>query len=108
MESSDFVLSQVFSDLKPIEQYEGGPAPIAPIPYPKPYVEAMSYFRAVLEKEEVSERAFILTNKIIELSNGNYTAWYYKRKLLDKLNKPLEEEMKWLRSEFALDLEKNY
>jgi hypothetical protein len=23
-----------FSDVTPIEQYEGGPAPVAPIPYP--------------------------------------------------------------------------
>jgi len=30
-----------------VEQYEGGPAPIAPIKYPKNYVEVMSYFRAV-------------------------------------------------------------
>jgi len=36
-------------DIQPVEQYEGGPAPIAPIKYPKNYVEVMSYFRAVFK-----------------------------------------------------------
>ena len=43
-----------WQDITPIEQYEGGPAPIAPIPYPKHYAEVMNYFRAILAKEEVS------------------------------------------------------
>ena len=51
----------LWHDIEPIEQYEGGAAPIAPIPYPKDYAEVMGYLRAVLKKEEVSERAFILT-----------------------------------------------
>jgi len=56
----------------------------------------MSYFRAVLKVEEVSDRAFRLTQRVITLSNGNYTAWYYRRKLLEELGLSLEDEMKWL------------
>jgi len=37
-----------WADITPVDQYEGGPAPIAPIPYPKHYVEVMGYFRAIL------------------------------------------------------------
>lgn len=56
----------------------------------------MGYFRAILAKEEVSERAFALTHTVIMMSSGNYTAWYYRRKLIDLLNKSPREEMKWL------------
>lgn len=93
----DLSSSEQWKDITPIEQYPGGVAPIAPIPYPKHYVEVMGYFRAIFAKEEVSERAFNLTSRVIELSSGNYTAWFYRRKLLDLLNKPLAEEMEWLR-----------
>jgi protein farnesyltransferase/geranylgeranyltransferase type-1 subunit alpha len=40
---------QDWADVVPIEQYEGGVAPIAPIPYPPAYVELMGYFRAILK-----------------------------------------------------------
>ena len=36
-----------WDDISPIEQYEGGPAPIAPINYAEDYVEIMGYFRAI-------------------------------------------------------------
>ena len=39
-----------FSDIQPIEQYPGGVAPIAPIPYPPIYVKTMGYFRAIYDK----------------------------------------------------------
>jgi protein farnesyltransferase/geranylgeranyltransferase type-1 subunit alpha len=48
----------LWADIEPIEQYEGGEAPIAPIPYPASYAEVMGYFRAILAKQEVSDRAF--------------------------------------------------
>ena len=68
----------------------------------------MGVFRAVIAKEEVSERAFDLTTEVIALSQGNYTAWFYRRKMLDLLKKSLKEEMEWLRGPFGLQLEKNY
>ena len=43
-----------WDDIEPIEQYEEGMAPIAPIPYPEEYVEIMGYFRAILKKDEIS------------------------------------------------------
>ena len=91
-----------WKDTTPIDQYEGGPAPIAPIPYPKQYVEVLGYFRAVLAKDEISNRALELTGEVIGLSSGNYTAWHYRRKLIDKLGHPLELEMNWLRGPVGL------
>ncbi len=89
-------LKHTWNDITPIDQYEGGPAPIAPIPYPKHYVEVMGYFRAILAKEEVSQRAFDLTTEVIKLSQGNYTAWFYRRKMIDLLKLPLQNEIEWL------------
>ena len=56
----------------------------------------MSYFRAILKSQEISERAFSLTEEVIEYAEGNYNAWFYRRKLLENLGKPLTEEMEWL------------
>ena len=75
----------LWDDIEPIEQYEGGAAPIAPIPYRPEYKEVMGYFRAILKKSEVSERAFQLTMEVIHHSEGNYNAWFYRRKLIEKL-----------------------
>ena len=96
-----------WSDIEPIEQYEGGVAPIAPIPYPQDYKEVLGYFRAILNKNEISKRAFDLTEEVIKLNSGNYTAWFYRRKCLDELNLSLEDEMKWLQA-CGLSMEKNY
>jgi len=38
---------KIWLDITPIEQYEGGPAPICPIAYSAEYKEVMGYFRAI-------------------------------------------------------------
>ena len=98
----------LFEDVEPIPQYEGGVAPIAPIPYPEHYVKVMGIFRAILAKEEVSKRAYLLTGEVIDQSEGNYTAWFYRRKMIDLLKLSYEDEMAWLRGPTGLGLEKNY
>ena len=111
VEASGFIpfkqRGDTWKDIEPIEQYKGGVAPIAPIPYPPEYVEVMGYFRAILKAEEISARAFALTEEVIGRSQGNYTAWFYRRKCLDELKLPLEDEMKWLQA-CGLSMEKNY
>ena len=102
-----FIDRDEWDDIDPIEQYEGGIAPIAPIPYPEEYVEIMGYFRAILKKDEISQRAFNLTEEVIFHSMGNYTAWHYRRRCLDELKLPLEDEIKWLQTH-GLRMEKNY
>lgn len=50
----------------------------------------------------------MLTEEVIKASSGNYTAWFYRRKLLNELNLDLSEEMMWLQGQVGLDFEKNY
>ena len=56
----------------------------------------MGYFRAILKKKEISQRAFDLTEEVISNSDGNYQAWSYRRKCIEQLNLPLADEMEWL------------
>jgi len=67
----------------------------------------MGYFRAIYSTEEVSERALALTAETIQLNQGNYTAWYYRRKLLFELHKNLDGEIAWLNS-IGLAMQKNF
>jgi len=67
----------------------------------------MGYFRAILKKDEISKRALNLTEEVIYHSEGNYQAWHYRRKLLEKLSMPLKKEMEWLQ-DIGLDKEKNF
>jgi len=67
----------------------------------------MGYLRAILAKQEVSQRAFDLTTEVIDHSQGNYGAWAYRRKMLDALQLDLAQEFEWLRSK-GKELEKNY
>ena len=39
--------------------------------------EVLNYFIAVINKEEVSERALKLTEEVIRYNPANYTAWYF-------------------------------
>ena len=48
-----------------------------------------------------------MTQEVIDYSEGNYTAWFYRRKCIEKLGLPLEDEMEWLQ-ECGLSMEKNY
>ena len=67
----------------------------------------MGYFRALFHKNEISQRAYDLTEEVICMNPGNYSAWHYRRMLLDKLQLPLSYEMDFI-NEIQLDLEKNY
>ena len=67
----------------------------------------MSYFRAIVHKKETSDRALELTQEVIEMNNGNYQAWYWRRVCLDALNTSMDEEIEWL-NEVGIDMEKSY
>ncbi|KAI8323845.1 hypothetical protein GQ54DRAFT_257615 [Martensiomyces pterosporus] len=93
-------------DVVPIPQ-DDGPHPICPIAYTDEYKEMMDYFRAVIAKGEVSERALKLSSRVIEENPGHYTVWVYRKKLIQELSASLEDELDWI-SEIADMHPKNY
>ena len=67
--------SDEWNDIVPIAQDDGGPNPLAAIAYTEEYSEAMSYLRAVMAKDEKSERVLGLTENIISMNPAHYTVW---------------------------------
>jgi protein farnesyltransferase/geranylgeranyltransferase type-1 subunit alpha len=65
------------------------------------------YFRAILQKEEYSERVLALTEEVIKANSANYTAWQYRRKCLKSLNSDLDTEMVYV-NKSCEDNIKNY
>eukprot|EP01127_Copromyxa_protea_P005354 TRINITY_DN15297_c0_g1_i1.p1 TRINITY_DN15297_c0_g1~~TRINITY_DN15297_c0_g1_i1.p1 ORF type:complete len:305 (-),score=59.08 TRINITY_DN15297_c0_g1_i1:22-936(-) len=95
-----------FKDITPVLQ-DDGEKPVCPIAYAPEYVDAMNYFRALLDKNELSERALEVTTRVIGLSSANYTAWYFRRLVLKGLQADLREELEFV-SEMSRDHPKNY
>ena len=75
-----------WSDIDPLSQDDGSD-PLAAIAYTEEYSEAMAYLRAVMAKNEMSERGLELTEHMISLNPAHYTVWYallnHYRSLLD-------------------------
>lgn len=67
--------SEQWEDIVPIPQDDGGPNPLAAIAYSEEYSEAMSYLRAVMAKEEKSDRVLELTEDIVAQNPAHYTVW---------------------------------
>ncbi|KAJ6247165.1 protein farnesyltransferase/geranylgeranyltransferase type-1 subunit alpha [Anaeramoeba flamelloides] len=92
--------------VEPIPQNNNEPM-ICPIDYSREFKEIMEYFRFVLENNEISERTFELTFEVISYVPGHYSAWWYRRILIEKLNKDLMEEMEFLKK-YVFGVQKNY
>mmetsp|Transcript_60360 Transcript_60360/g.167112 ORF Transcript_60360/g.167112 Transcript_60360/m.167112 type:complete len:338 (+) Transcript_60360:88-1101(+) len=95
-----------WKDVVPVPQ-DDGPEPLAVIRYPPGFEEAHSYFRAVQQRNEFSERALRLTADVIEHNSANYTAWYYRRRCLKELGSDLEAELAFT-DKWSRDCPKNY
>jgi len=81
-----------WSDVTPIKADEG-PEPVCSIAYTPQFSETMDYFRAILQADERSKRALDLTEEVVRLNAGNYTAWYFRRLVLEALNSNLKHEL---------------
>ncbi|KAI9750562.1 MAG: hypothetical protein M4579_006412 [Chaenotheca gracillima] len=97
----------IWSDIMPLAQDDGGPNPLAAIAYKEEYSEAMSYLRAVMAKNEFSDRALGLTEHIIGMNPAHYTVWLYRTKIIFELHKGIRDEISWLNG-VALKYQKNY
>jgi protein farnesyltransferase/geranylgeranyltransferase type-1 subunit alpha len=73
---SKYAESPTWSDIDPIPQDDGPGQPLAAIAYTEAYSEGMSYLRAVMAKNEMSERVLELTEDIIQMNPAHYTVWY--------------------------------
>lgn len=95
-----------WQDVTPVPQ-DDGPEPLVVIRYPPGFEEVHSYFRAIQQKDEFSERALALTNDVIEHNAANYTAWYYRRRCLKELDSDMQTELDFI-DMWAKDSPKNY
>lgn len=95
-----------YSDLIPIPQ-DDGPNPVVLIRYTNEFTLVHNYFRALLARDEKSERALKLTSKVIKLNSANYTAWQYRRDIIFTLDLDLFQELEFCRK-VAVKSPKNY
>mmetsp|Transcript_16503 Transcript_16503/g.25654 ORF Transcript_16503/g.25654 Transcript_16503/m.25654 type:complete len:367 (-) Transcript_16503:455-1555(-) len=79
-------LPGLFPDITPIEQNDG-PNPVCAIAYTAQFIVAYNYLRAILAKDERSERALQLTALCVKLNPANYTVWHFRRQCLEELYK---------------------
>ncbi|KAF1971439.1 CaaX farnesyltransferase alpha subunit [Bimuria novae-zelandiae CBS 107.79] len=96
-----------WEDVEAIPQDDGALHPLAAIAYTDEYSEAMGYLRAVMAKNEYSERALQLTEHIISMNPAHYTVWLYRAKILHEIKADLRKEIDWL-NPTALQHLKNY
>ncbi|CAD7955935.1 unnamed protein product [Amoebophrya sp. A120] len=81
--------SRRFADVEPLPQDDPENSLVV-IDYEPIFAEIHAYFRAFYTNQEYSARGLRLSAEVIECNAANYTAWWYRRKCLEKLQKESE------------------
>uniref|UniRef100_A0A914XBY2 Protein farnesyltransferase/geranylgeranyltransferase type-1 subunit alpha n=1 Tax=Plectus sambesii TaxID=2011161 RepID=A0A914XBY2_9BILA len=95
-----------WNDVTPIYHSDAENA-VVPIAASEEFKDAFAYFRAIVQKDERSERALQLTTHCAELNSANYTVWQYRRNILQSLGSDLHQELKYCAA-IIEDNPKNY
>ncbi|KAI6239557.1 hypothetical protein M3Y99_00545100 [Aphelenchoides fujianensis] len=93
-------------DVQPIYLSDAESA-IVRISHTDSFTDAFAFLRALLNKNELSERALELTTTCSQLNPANYSVWQFRRNILKELNKDLEAEFKFS-EEMIYENPKNY
>ncbi|BGO99526.1 CAAX geranylgeranyltransferase alpha subunit [Rhodotorula toruloides] len=81
-----------WEDLQPVAQNDA-PNCLVPIAYDEIYRDAMDTFRAMVAKQERSQRTLELTKILIHYNPAHYSVWKYRADTLFELKTNLSEEL---------------
>lgn len=104
--------TELWQDITPIAQ-DDTERPMVQIAYRPEYRKAMDLFRAIVAKNELSERALKLTAAILQANGSHYTVWNYRAQILRHLHQVdpdghhVQKELELL-TEIMPDLRKSY
>lgn len=104
-----------FDDITPLPVSDEAPETkdvvLCKIMYTVEFETVFSYLRALMAKDELSERAMYVACCAISIVPAHYTVWEYKYRIVEKLvyecKYDVDEELKWC-ADLALNNEKNY
>lgn len=80
-------------DIVPVPLVESSVMPIA---YQKQFQDVFGYFRAIMAKGELSERARLICEDAATLNPANYSVWMYRRKILDHIKGDYHQELVYI------------
>ena len=91
----------LYEDVCPIDcELADGPLPLAVIEVSAHFKEVHGLLYALIERNEVSDRVYRLTDEVIRLNSASYTAWDWRRRCfpIEELEFEMEFTADWIQS----------